>query len=134
MNITLDEAVVIVNAAREKAKEIGIPMSFAVVDPHGDLVAFQRMYGSTLRSIFLSQGKAMASVHFSRPSGELSTMADSPISRSLSLALGGRFIPHQGALPILSGQEMRGAVGVSGGPSQRDEEVAQAGMDALFQN
>ena len=134
MSVTLDEAVMIVNAARDKAREIGIPMSIAVVDPHGDLVAFQRMDGSTLRSVFVSQGKAVASVHFGRPSGELSGMADSPIGRSLSLALGGRFIPHQGALPILSGQEVRGAVGVSGGPSQRDEDVAQAGLSALSQN
>lgn len=134
MNVTLDEAAIIVNAARDKAKEIGIPMSIAVVDPHGDLVAFQRMDGATLRSGFVSQGKAVASVHFGRSSAELSRVADSPIGRSLTLALGGRFIPSQGALPILNGQEVRGAVGVSGGPSQQDEEVAQAGLNALLQS
>ena len=132
MSVTLAEAVMIVDGARGKATELGIPMSIAVVDPHGDLVAFQRMDGSTLRSGFVSQGKAVASAHFGRPSGEVNS--DSPIARSLNLALGGRFIPHQGALPIMDGQEVRGAVGVSGGPSQQDEEVAKAGLDALLQN
>jgi|TARA_Y100000294_G_C8393384_1_gene271737 uncharacterized protein GlcG (DUF336 family) len=134
MSVTLDEAIIIVNAARDKAKKIGIPMSIAVLDSHGDLVAFQRMDGSTLRSGFVSQGKAVGSVHYGKPSGELSGMADSTIGRSLSLALGGRFILHQGALPIMNGQEVRGAVGVSGGSSQQDEEAAQAGLDALTRN
>jgi uncharacterized protein GlcG (DUF336 family) len=134
MSVTLDEAIIIINAAREKAKEIGIPMSIAVLDSHGDLVTFQRMDGSSLRSGFVSQGKAVASVHFGMPSGELSERADTPIGRSLSLALGGRFILHQGALPIMNGQEVRGAVGVSGGSSQQDEEAAQAGLNALSQH
>ena len=42
--------------------------------------------------------------------------------------LGGRMIPGQGALPVYEGQTIIGAVGVSGGPSQEDEQVALAGI------
>jgi uncharacterized protein GlcG (DUF336 family) len=43
----------------------------------------------------------------------------------------GQIIPQQGALPIKRGNELLGAIGVSGAKSEEDEEVARAGIGAL---
>ncbi|MFQ5860111.1 MAG: heme-binding protein [Dehalococcoidia bacterium] len=131
MTITLAEAEKLLQAAKAKAREMGIPVSIAVVDPRGDLVAVARQDGARWTTPEIARGKAVASATFGVPSGELAERANSPVMRSVMLMQGGRFIPHQGALPIKRSNQVIGAVGVSGGTSQQDEEVAQAGIDAL---
>jgi uncharacterized protein GlcG (DUF336 family) len=44
--LTLDEAATLLEAARAEADSIGVPMSVAVMDPAGHLVAFTRMDGA----------------------------------------------------------------------------------------
>ncbi len=44
---------------------------------------------------------------------------------------GGRFVPAQGSLVLRDGDEVVGAIGVSGARSDQDEEIAQAGVDAF---
>jgi uncharacterized protein GlcG (DUF336 family) len=51
--------------------------------------------------------------------------------RSLILMEGGNIIPQQGAVPIRRGNELLGAIGVSGATSQEDEDIARAGITAL---
>ena len=46
--VTLDRALQIVSACRDKAEEIGVKMNVAVVDGGGNLVAFARMDGAWL--------------------------------------------------------------------------------------
>jgi uncharacterized protein GlcG (DUF336 family) len=43
----------------------------------------------------------------------------------------GLIIPQQGAVPIMRGSELIGAIGVSGALSSEDEEIAAAGAGAL---
>ena len=54
-----------------KANEIGAKMNIAVCDAGGRLLAFQRMGGAMWVGSFSSQGKAIASAAFGRPSGDL---------------------------------------------------------------
>ena len=58
-----------------------------------------------------SRGKAVASVIFGQPSGELEVRADRPVMRALSIQMGGRFIMGQGAVPILRNGQVIGAGG-----------------------
>jgi uncharacterized protein GlcG (DUF336 family) len=51
--------------------------------------------------------------------------------RALMQMEDGQIIPQQGALPIKHGNELIGAIGVSGAASQEDEEIARAGVAAL---
>lgn len=43
----------------------------------------------------------------------------------------GLIIPQPGALPMTRGDELLGAIGVSGATSQQDEDIARAGINAL---
>ena len=59
-NVTLSAAQEVVEGARAKADEIGVPMNIAVVDDGNNLTAFARMDGAWLGSIDIAQNKASA--------------------------------------------------------------------------
>ena len=131
MALTMAEANRIVEGAIAKAQEMNIKISVAVCDAGGRLMAFNRMDGAIWGSTLGSQGKAIASAAFARPSGELAERADTPIIRGIAAAEGGHMIPSQGAVPIIRGGAVDGACGVGGGTSQQDEDCARAGVAKL---
>ena len=57
-NVTLASARTVIEAARKRAEQIGVPMCIAVVDGGANLVAFARMDGAWLGSIDIAQDKA----------------------------------------------------------------------------
>ena len=131
MSLTLEEANRIVSGAIAKARELNIKVSAAVVDAGGRLVALQRMDNAIWASAYGSQGKAVASAAFGRPSGELTERADQPTPRGIAVAEGGHMIMGQGAVPIVRNGVVEGACGVGGGTSQQDEDCARAGIAQL---
>ena len=131
MALTLAEANQVVQGAVEKAREMGIRISVAVCDAGGRLVAFNRMDGAIWGSVYGSQGKAVASAGFARPSSELAERAGSPIIQGIAAAEGGHMIPSQGAVPIIRNGGLDGACGVGGGTAQQDEDCARAGVAKL---
>jgi glc operon protein GlcG len=131
MSLTLAEANQVVQGALAKAKELNIRISVAVCDAGGRLMAFNRMDGALWAGAYGSQGKAIASVAFARPSGELAERAGSPIIQGIAAAEGGHMIPSQGAVPIIRNGMADGACGVGGGTSQQDEDCARAGVAKL---
>jgi len=86
MALTLDEANRIVRGAIAKAQELNIRISAAVCDSGGRLIALQRMDNAIWASAYGSQGKAVASAAFGRPSGELTERAS---SRALAASAAG---------------------------------------------
>ena len=130
-NVTLAEAVKMCDAAIAKAEELGIKIAATVVDSGMNLVAEHKMDGTLILAIEGSRGKAVASVIFGQPSGELEARADRPVMRSLQIQMNGRFIMGQGALPIVRDGEVIGACGVGGCTSEEDEQCARAGIDTL---
>jgi glc operon protein GlcG len=130
-DITLDEANRMVQAAIAKARELNIKISVAVCDASGRLVAFNRMDGAIWAGVYGSQGKAIASAAFGRPSGELQERADSPIIRGISAAEGGHMIPSMGAVPLMRNGVPVAACGVGGGTAQQDEDCARAAITAV---
>ena len=84
MALTLDEANRIVKASIDKAREMNIKISVAVCDAGGRLMAFNRMDGAIWASVYGCQGKAVASVAFGRPSGQLAERAGTPIVQGIA--------------------------------------------------
>ena len=78
MALTLAEANRIIEGAIAKASELNIRISAAVCDAGGRPLAFQRMDNAIWASAYASQGKAVASAAFGRPSGEMAVRADQP--------------------------------------------------------
>jgi len=122
----LEDARSIIERAKAAAEALGIPMAIAVVDSGGHLVALERMDGAAFPTAEIAWGKAWTAAAWGVPSATLADGigADPAFSAAISVASSGRFTPRQGALPLSGG----GAVGVSGGSSQQDEDVARAAI------
>ena len=131
MALSLAEANRIVEGALAQAQELNIKINVAVCDAGGRLIAFNRMDGAIWGGVYGSQGKAVASAGFGRPSGELSERASSPTLSGIREAEGGHMIMGQGGLPIVRNGVVDGACGVGGGTSQEDEDCAKAGIARL---
>ena len=131
MPLTLAQAQKIIQAAIAQSQAIGIRAGITVVDAHGDLVASARMEGARPITADVSRGKAAVSAMFGQPSAAMEQQKDMAVMQSLLLMSQGRLVFRQGAVPIMQGGEMLGAIGVSGGSPQQDEDVAKAASSAL---
>lgn len=131
MALTLEEANRIAQGALAKAQALNIKINVAVCDAGGRLMVFQRMDNAIWGGVYGSQGKAVASAAFGRPSGELTERADHPTMRGIVAAEGAHAILGQGAVPIIRKGVVEGACGVGGGTGQQDEDCARAGVEQL---
>jgi uncharacterized protein GlcG (DUF336 family) len=131
-SISLDDAKRVVAAAEAKAVEIGCPMDIAVVDGGGNLKAFVRMDDSFLGSIDIAINKAFTAVAFKMPTEDLASMAQvgEPIF-GINTTNDGRVVIFGGGVPLKRGDDIAGAVGVSTGTVEQDQEVAEAGAAAF---
>ena len=120
------------DAARDKATEVGKPVSVAIVDSGGSLMALERIGDAPSATVVVAEGKAVASAVMGRDSARLEAMAESlpTIINSLMIRYGGRFVPAQGGVVVKDGGSVIGAVGVSGATSEEDEAIARAGAEA----
>src|SRR5688500_10723350 len=120
--LTLEHANLVAEGAIRHAADQGLRISVSVCDPGGRLLAFQRMDGGHWAAGYGSQGKAVASAAFARPSGVVAELAHVPIMPAIAEAEGGHIIYCQGAVPIFVDGLQVGAVGVGGGSAQQDED------------
>jgi uncharacterized protein GlcG (DUF336 family) len=130
--VTLTQAQAIVEAARAKAEEIDVPMNIAVVDAGNNLTAFVRMDGAWLGSIDIAKNKAYTARAFDMSTKDLAPLCqpNQPLF-GINASNQGRLIIFAGGIPLESGGDVIGAVGVSGGSVEQDHEVAEAGVAAL---
>ena len=128
-----DAARRMMDAARDKAAEIGKPVSVAIVDSGGSLMALERLGNAPSATVVVAEGKAVASAVMGRDSARLEAMADSlpTIINALMIRYQGRFVPAQGGVAIRDGGNVIGGIGVSGATSEEDEAIARAGADAF---
>src|SRR3954469_25006603 len=73
--VTLKRAQAVIEAARKKAEEIGVPMNIAVMDEGGNLKAFVRMEKAWLGSIQIAQDKAYTARAFDMSTKELAKIS-----------------------------------------------------------
>lgn len=127
-HMTLDAAQAAVDAARQRAEEIGVPMNIAVVDEGNNLTAFARMDGAWLGSIDIAQNKAYTSRAFDMSTKDLAPLCQpgQPLF-GIHASNQGRLIVFAGGIPLHATGTVIGAIGVSGGTVEQDHDVAEAG-------
>jgi uncharacterized protein GlcG (DUF336 family) len=130
--LTLDDAMALCRAARDAADELGVPMTFAVMDAGGHLVALQRMDGAPWVSADVAQGKAWTAAAYGAPSAaQKEKMATMPsFATAITAMTHGRYTPQTGAVPIYRDGVLLGALGASGGTGEQDEAVCVAAVGA----
>lgn len=132
--LTLDHANTIVPAAFAKARELGLkPLSVAVLDAGGHLVAFARQDGaSTLRPQIAcgKAGGALALGLSSRKIGDMAAERPSFVASLGAIAAHGVIPAAGGVIVVGADGHPIGAVGITGDTSDNDEACALAGIAA----
>lgn len=130
--LTADDALALCAAARKSAEQMGVPMSFAVLDPGGHLVALTRMDGAGWITATVAQGKAWTAAAYGAPSAaqkdKVATMPN--FASALTTMTHGSYTPQTGGVPVYSGGVLVGAIGASGGTGDQDEAVVTAAVQA----
>ncbi len=131
-SISLEDAKRVIEAAEQRAREIGQPMDIAVVDAGGNLKSHVRMDGANIGSITIAINKGYTAIAFQGETRDLQEMTrpEGPIF-GLSDAHGGRLVVFPGGIPLVRDGEIVGAIGVSTGTIEQDQEVAEAGAAAF---
>lgn len=126
--ITLDRAKKVAAAAEEEAKKRNWKMACAIADPAGDLVYFQKIDGTQVASIAISQAKARTAATFRRPTKVFQDLING--GQPYLLTFPG-LLASEGGIPLTEGGKIIGAIGCSGGTSAQDGVVAKAGADTV---
>ena len=134
MSVTLAQATIIVDVALKKGRETNCaPLSVAVLDAGGHLVAFKREDKSGILRHDIAAGKAWGALGMGFGSRELGERAaKNPMFFGVLASVSqGRMVPVPGGVLIKdAGGQVLGAVGISGDTSDKDEVCAVAGIEA----
>jgi len=134
MSVTLAQASTIVDVALKKARDNNLaPLTVAVLDSGGHLVAFKREDKSGILRFDIAFGKAWGALGMGFGSRTLAgRAAKTPqFFTMLAAASGGRMVTNPGGVLIKdSGGTIVGACGISGDTSDKDEMCAVAGIEA----
>jgi glc operon protein GlcG len=117
----------VLQAASEIAQQRNAPSAIAVVDPAGDLLAFQRMDGVRPASADLAIEKARTAARLRRPTEEI----EDSINRGRTAFVTAGIAALRGGMPIRVNGEVVGAVGVAGLSKETDTAIADTAAAAL---
>jgi uncharacterized protein GlcG (DUF336 family) len=127
---SLESAVACIGRGVAKARELGFTVAIAVVDEAGHLVACHRMDGALWVTPEIARAKANAAAAFRATTQELEERFAGPrqLFASTVATLGShQFVFGRGAVPLLEGGSVVGALGVSGAvPADNDHLIAVA--------
>lgn len=133
--INQTQALMAINAAAQESASISVPVNIAIMDPSATLVAFLHTDNAFPGSIDISQKKAKTVSLFN---GVFTTEAlynmtqpGQPLYAIEETNNG--LIVFGGGLPIFSEGFFIGSIGVSGGSTAQDIQIATAGVNAVGQ-
>ena len=133
-SLTLEKANVIIQGAIKESQKLSLhPMSFAVLDPGGHLIAFARQDGAGILRYDIAFAKAYGALGMGMGSREIynKSIAIPKFIEGAISASKGRLIPAPGGVLVCNEKhQLIGAVGASGDTSDHDEQAVLAGIQS----
>jgi uncharacterized protein GlcG (DUF336 family) len=126
-SLTAGDAVKIMAACKAEAAKNNWAVCIAIVDDGGYLLHLERMDGAHLATPEAATGKARTAALMRRPS----RFMEERINDRPAFLRFPYIMPVIGGVPIVYEGECVGGIGVAGVQSDEDEQVAQAGANAL---
>src|SRR6266566_363244 len=117
----------VLQVARESAQQRKAPSAIAVVDPAGDLLAFQRMDSVRPASADLAIEKARTAARLQRPTAEI----EDNINQGRTAFVTAGIAALRGGVPVRVNGKVVGAVGIAGLSKETDTEIANTAAAAL---
>lgn len=130
-SISAQAAQKLVAAAQAKANELGISVAIAVVDEGGATKAMLRMDGAHSAAADLAQNKAYTAAAFSVPTDQWFDIIKNDGALLHGIPQIPRMVIFPGGYPVMDGNVLIGAIGISGGYANQDADVAQAALAEL---
>ncbi|MGO4373569.1 GlcG/HbpS family heme-binding protein [Paenibacillus sp. 2TAB19] len=132
VRMTLDIAKRLTEVAEQKGRQMGLNCDIAIVDEGANLIMFHRMDNARIAGINISQNKAWTSVAMQMPTANLaqSALPGGP-TFGINTTNEGRLVILGGGIPLIGEGRIVGGIGVSGGTSAQDIEVASAAVYAF---
>jgi glc operon protein GlcG len=118
-----------VAAAETKAQDLNVSVTICIVDESGNLLFLEKGDKASLSTIQFAQKKARHAAFYGSPSKD---GADSIKKGNVEALAFPEFFPNQGGLPVRVDGQVLGGISASGAKSEIDEQIAQAGLDALL--
>ena len=130
MPVPVDKAIHMVQAAHKRAAELDIAVTAVVVDESGRLMALGRMDRARPITSDIASNRAYTAASFQQPTEQLSASAGQAWFQSLVVSSNGRITPGGGAVPVMEGERIVGAVAVAGGTEEQDTRCCEAALAA----
>ena len=130
--MSLSLAVKLIERVEEKAAEMGLAVVVAVSDASGRPVAVHCMDGAYYGSFDVAVNKTFTSTAFQMPTAKLADLCQPGKELyGLQFSNEGKVQILGGGEPLMVGETMIGALGVSGGSAKEDTELASYGKNML---
>jgi uncharacterized protein GlcG (DUF336 family) len=136
LKLELEEAKLMIEAAKKKSEEINVFETIAIVDDGGNLIALERMNGARITGPEIAIAKAYTASGHKRSTHLFNKEPNGPAlpgneAFGIQQMLPGKFAIFVGGFPIVVNGEVIGGVGVSGGNGEQDIAVGTAALEAL---
>jgi uncharacterized protein GlcG (DUF336 family) len=106
-----------------------VPVAVTVIDIHGNIVLTHRMAGAPVFALEIAERKAYTSALIGIRTADLVPLVQPGADLYPLLAIsGGRFTAMGGGVPVTSEGQVIAGVGVSGGTTEQDIAIVEAGM------
>ncbi|MEM7444987.1 MAG: heme-binding protein [Pseudomonadota bacterium] len=136
LKLELEEARLMIAAARAKSEEIGVLETICVVDDGGYPLALERMDGARVTGPQIAWNKAFTAAGHKRSTHLFNKPPSGPAlpgneAFGIQLSFEGRFTVFVGGFPVVVDGEVIGGVGLSGGNGEQDTAAGVAALQAL---
>ena len=133
MSLTYEEASRVIQAAHERARQIGIRVTAVVVDAGGLLQSLGRMDGAPPLSAQIAESKAVGAALWHRDGASLAQVNQErpAFFQAVAHLVRVPIIPGLGSVLIKQDGTVVGAVGISGGKPEQDLDCAEHGLRTL---
>lgn len=134
--LELEEAKLMVEAAKQKSEEIGVLETICICDDGGYPVAMERMNGARVTGPQIAWNKAFTAAGHKRSTHLFNTAPNGPAlpgneAFGIQWSFEGKFAVFVGGFPIVVNGEVIGGVGLSGGNGEQDTKAGLAALQAL---
>jgi uncharacterized protein GlcG (DUF336 family) len=136
LRLELEEAKLMVEAAKKKSEEIGVLETICITDDGGNVIALERMNGARITGPEISIAKAYTAAGHKRSTHLFNKEPNGPVlpgneAFGIQHMIPGKFAVFVGGFPIVVNGEVIGGIGVSGGNGEQDTAVGTAALKAL---
>lgn len=117
-----------VRTAHAQAAQLDIAVTAVVVDESGRTIALGRMDRARPITVDMAMNRAYTAASFQQPTAELTNLIGQAWFQSLVVSSNGRIMAGGGALPVVDGENVVGAIAVAGGTEDQDQRCCEAAL------